>query len=226
MSLSQFFSFFFSPSVWLSLPAAPPCPSPFFPPCLPVALSCPTSVCPSISIYIRLCLPLSLRLYLYLSVFVSPCLSVYICICPPLSVSVRLCLPCLSASICICPSLPPLSVRLYLYLSVFVSPCLSVRLLCLWPPLSISQSASAFVSVCLFVCPSSFILNHRITELAPISPLLAQETKEHKHHVSFYYHDLAQKNGIKSHLWQTCLDPCGDKWASNKSKKAVVPDTH
>ena len=142
---------------------------------------------------VRLCLLLFVRLYLYLSVFASP-------VCPSLSVSVRLCLP--------------LSVRLCL-------PCLSVRL-SVSGHFSLSLPLCLFLSVFvrLFVCPSSFILSHSITEVAPISPLLAQETREHTHYVSFYYHDLAQNNGIKSHLRQTCLDPSGDKWASNKSKNS------
>ncbi|CAJ1084251.1 uncharacterized protein LOC122862640 [Xyrichtys novacula] len=74
------------------------------------------SLQPGVSVFVRVCLCLSVFVCLYvfvcLSVFVCLfvfvhlclCVSVFVCVCPSLSVCVRLCL-CLSVFVCVCPSL-------------------------------------------------------------------------------------------------------------------------
>ena len=97
-----------------------------------------------LSIYpsIHLSISLSRHLSIY-SIYLSVCLSVSVCLCLSLSVSLCLCLS-LSVSVCLCLSLS-VSVCLCLSLSVSVSVCLC---LCL------SLSLSVSVSVCLCLCLS------------------------------------------------------------------------
>ena len=112
-------------------------------------------ICPCLSIYLYVCL------YISMSVYISLCLSVYLYVCLYISMSVYIFDVCLyismflHVSLCLC-----ISVCLYISMSVYIFPCLSIYLyVCLYIYMSvyISRYLSIYLHACLCISMSVYI---------------------------------------------------------------------